>query len=99
MIRNAQNNGMCVQCSEQWYKFAMLSIVVCVCLCLRLQAAIAAAHKIGFPVIVRTAFSLGGLGSGFAHDEAQLRALCSRAFSSTPQVYWHFLMGHSTVIS
>eukprot|EP00041_Stephanoeca_diplocostata_P038083 m.1475849 g.1475849 ORF g.1475849 m.1475849 type:complete len:1525 (+) comp25156_c0_seq6:241-4815(+) len=50
------------------------------------DAAIAAAHKIGFPVIVRTAFSLGGLGSGFAHDEAQLRALCSRAFSSTPQV-------------
>lgn len=50
------------------------------------DAAIVAAKEIGFPVIVRSAFSLGGLGSGFAHDESQLRALCSRAFSQTPQV-------------
>jgi len=50
------------------------------------DAAVEAARKIGYPVIVRSAFSLGGLGSGFAHDEAQLRALCSRAFSQSPQV-------------
>ena len=31
-----------------------------------------AAHEIGYPVIVRAAFSLGGLGSGFAHDDAQV---------------------------
>eukprot|EP00038_Savillea_parva_P004025 m.133107 g.133107 ORF g.133107 m.133107 type:complete len:2201 (-) comp11351_c0_seq1:387-6989(-) len=49
-------------------------------------AAVEAANKIGYPVIVRTAFSLGGLGSGFAHDDNQLRQLCSRAFSQTPQV-------------
>lgn len=50
------------------------------------EEAIKAANEIGYPVIVRAAFSLGGLGSGFAHDDAQLRTLCSRAFSSCPQV-------------
>ncbi|KAF8430790.1 hypothetical protein L210DRAFT_3417169, partial [Boletus edulis BED1] len=48
--------------------------------------AIAAAREIGFPVIVRAAYALGGLGSGFAQDEAQLRALCSKAFATSPQV-------------
>ena len=37
-------------------------------------------------MIVRSAFSLGGLGSGFANDEAQLRALVGRAFTQTNQV-------------
>jgi len=50
------------------------------------EAAIKAANEIGYPVIVRAAFSLGGLGSGFAHDDQQLRTLCSRAFSTSPQV-------------
>lgn len=50
------------------------------------DAAIAAAREIGYPVIVRTAFSLGGLGSGFAHDDDQLRTLCGRAFSTCDQV-------------
>lgn len=48
--------------------------------------AIAAAQTIGFPVIVRAAYALGGLGSGFAQDEAQLRALCAKAFATSPQV-------------
>ncbi|KAG8215751.1 hypothetical protein J3R82DRAFT_7649 [Butyriboletus roseoflavus] len=48
--------------------------------------AIAAAGEIGFPVIVRAAYALGGLGSGFAQDEVQLRALCSKAFATSPQV-------------
>jgi carbamoyl-phosphate synthase/aspartate carbamoyltransferase len=48
--------------------------------------AIAAAQAIGFPVIVRAAYALGGLGSGFAQNEAQLRALCSKAFATSPQV-------------
>ena len=48
--------------------------------------AIAAAREIGFPIIVRAAYALGGLGSGFAQDEAQLRALCSKAFATSPQV-------------
>ncbi|CAA7267824.1 unnamed protein product [Cyclocybe aegerita] len=48
--------------------------------------AVAAATQIGFPVIVRAAYALGGLGSGFAQDEAQLRALCAKAFATSPQV-------------
>ncbi|EIW77899.1 carbamoyl-phosphate synth [Coniophora puteana RWD-64-598 SS2] len=48
--------------------------------------AVSAANAIGFPVIVRAAYALGGLGSGFAQDEAQLRALCSKAFATSPQV-------------
>ncbi|KAF7971570.1 hypothetical protein HWV62_20816 [Athelia sp. TMB] len=48
--------------------------------------AVAAALTIGFPVIVRAAYALGGLGSGFAQNEAQLKALCSKAFATSPQV-------------
>ncbi|KAH9927604.1 carbamoyl-phosphate synth [Fomitopsis serialis] len=48
--------------------------------------AVAAASVIGYPVIVRAAYALGGLGSGFAQDEKQLKALCSKAFATSPQV-------------
>ncbi|KAH9939653.1 carbamoyl-phosphate synthase [Epithele typhae] len=48
--------------------------------------ALVAAREIGFPVIVRAAYALGGLGSGFAQDEAQLKALCTKAFATSPQV-------------
>ncbi|KAJ3989224.1 hypothetical protein F5890DRAFT_1487470 [Lentinula detonsa] len=48
--------------------------------------AIAAANAIGFPVIVRAAYALGGLGSGFAQNVDQLKALCSKAFATSPQV-------------
>ncbi len=48
--------------------------------------AVTAAQAIGFPVIVRAAYALGGLGSGFAQDEAQLKALCTKAFATSPQV-------------
>lgn len=41
---------------------------------------------IGFPVIVRAAYALGGLGSGFAENEAQLLELCNKAFAASPQV-------------
>ena len=50
------------------------------------EEAIAAAQTIGFPVIVRAAYALGGLGSGFAQNEDQLRALCAKAFATSPQV-------------
>jgi carbamoyl-phosphate synthase/aspartate carbamoyltransferase len=49
------------------------------------EAAVAAS-RIGFPVIVRAAYALGGLGSGFAQNESQLRALCSKAFATSSQV-------------
>ena len=41
---------------------------------------------IGFPVIVRAAYALGGLGSGFANNEDELRDLCNKAFAASPQV-------------
>ena len=48
--------------------------------------AVAAASKIGYPVILRAAFALGGLGSGFAHDEASCRELAVKALSASSQV-------------
>jgi carbamoyl-phosphate synthase/aspartate carbamoyltransferase len=50
------------------------------------EEAIFAARSIGFPVIVRAAYVLGGLGSGFAENESQLRSLCEKAFATSPQV-------------
>ena len=41
---------------------------------------------IGFPVIVRAAYALGGLGSGFANNEEELFDLCNKAFAASPQV-------------
>lgn len=49
-------------------------------------AALAAAEKLGYPVIVRAAYALGGLGSGFCDNPEQLMALTEKAFSFSPQV-------------
>lgn len=48
--------------------------------------ALLAASKIGYPVICRAAFALGGLGSGFANNAKELTALCNKAFAVSPQV-------------
>ncbi|KAL0086645.1 hypothetical protein F4703DRAFT_1941887 [Phycomyces blakesleeanus] len=48
--------------------------------------ALAAAKQIGYPVITRAAYALGGLGSGFADNEQELIALCNKAFATSPQV-------------
>ena len=48
--------------------------------------ALEAAHSLGYPLIVRAAYALGGLGSGFVEDDAQLEAVCEKAFSFSPQV-------------
>jgi carbamoyl-phosphate synthase large subunit len=45
-----------------------------------------AASKIGFPVIVRAAYACGGLGSGFASNQAELSTLVRSALASSPQV-------------
>lgn len=45
-----------------------------------------AAKTLGYPVIVRAAYALGGLGSGFADNEEELNTLCEKAFSFSPQV-------------
>ena len=45
-----------------------------------------AAAELGYPVIVRAAYALGGLGSGFCDNEEELNALVEKAFSFSPQV-------------
>ncbi|MDE5560999.1 MAG: carbamoyl-phosphate synthase (glutamine-hydrolyzing) large subunit, partial [Bacteroidaceae bacterium] len=45
-----------------------------------------AATELGYPVIIRSAYALGGLGSGFCDNEQELDALCEKAFSFSPQV-------------
>jgi carbamoyl-phosphate synthase small subunit len=51
-----------------------------------MDEAVEAASKIGYPVLIRAAFALGGLGSGFANNEAELRSLAAKAFSSSHQI-------------
>lgn len=46
----------------------------------------AAAERLGYPVLVRSAFALGGLGSGFANNREELTALVTSAFAHTSQV-------------
>ncbi|GAA5857005.1 hypothetical protein JCM8547_007911 [Rhodosporidiobolus lusitaniae] len=48
--------------------------------------ALEAAEKIGYPVILRSAYSLGGLGSGFAENADELRDLSAKSLSLSPQV-------------
>ena len=50
------------------------------------EEAVEVAHRIGFPVLVRAAFALGGLGSGFAENESELRTQCAKAFSVSHQI-------------
>lgn len=50
------------------------------------EEALRVVKEIGFPVIVRAAYALGGLGSGFADNEQQLEDLCNKAFAASPQV-------------
>lgn len=45
-----------------------------------------AARELGYPVIVRAAYALGGLGSGFCDNEEELDVLVEKAFSFSPQV-------------
>ncbi|MBO7487989.1 MAG: carbamoyl-phosphate synthase (glutamine-hydrolyzing) large subunit, partial [Bacteroidales bacterium] len=45
-----------------------------------------AAREIGYPVILRSAYALGGLGSGFCNDEAELDLQAGKAFAYSPQV-------------
>ncbi len=51
-----------------------------------LGAARSIARRIGYPVMMRTGFSLGGRGSGIARDEADLRQRATEAFASSPQI-------------
>ena len=50
------------------------------------EEALAAAESIGYPIIVRSAYALGGLGSGFASNKEELRNLSARSLSLAPQI-------------
>ncbi|OGX85802.1 carbamoyl phosphate synthase large subunit [Hymenobacter lapidarius] len=54
--------------------------------CTTMEAALAAGETIGFPIIVRAAFALGGLGSGFANNMDELRALARQSFTTSDQI-------------
>ncbi|KAK8797635.1 hypothetical protein WA158_005981 [Blastocystis sp. Blastoise] len=53
---------------------------------LTLDEALEVAHRIGYPVLIRSAFALGGLGSGFAKDDESLLDLAQKAFSGSKQI-------------
>ena len=54
--------------------------------CENIEQARQAARDLGYPVIIRAAYALGGLGSGFCDNEEELDALAEKAFSFSPQV-------------
>ena len=54
--------------------------------CETIEQARKAASELGYPVILRAAYALGGLGSGFCDNEEELNKLAEKAFSFSPQV-------------
>ena len=54
--------------------------------CENMEEARKAAAHLGYPVIIRAAYALGGLGSGFCDNEDELNMLAEKAFSFSPQV-------------
>lgn len=48
--------------------------------------AVSAAETVGYPVIIRAAYTLGGQGSGFCNNEEEMRKLAAHAFSYSPQI-------------
>ncbi len=54
--------------------------------CENMEEARIAVAKIGYPIIVRAAYTLGGLGSGFCNNDQELETLGAKAFSYSPQI-------------
>ena len=54
--------------------------------CENIETARKAAKELGYPVIIRAAYALGGLGSGFCDNEEELNKIAEKAFSFSPQV-------------
>ena len=54
--------------------------------CEDMDSAIAAARRIGYPIMIRSAYALGGLGSGVCPDEKTFREIAESAFTFAPQV-------------
>ena len=53
-------------------------------ICHTLDEVVAAADDLGYPVVVRPSFTMGGVGSGFAHDEAELRRIAGTGLAASP---------------
>ena len=54
--------------------------------CDTVEEALAAGNKVGFPLMIRSAFALGGLGSGICDDEEHLKEMAKKALSVAPQI-------------
>jgi carbamoyl-phosphate synthase large subunit len=50
------------------------------------EEAVKAAENLGYPIIIRAAYTLGGQGSGFCNNESELRKMAEKAFSYAPQI-------------
>jgi carbamoyl-phosphate synthase/aspartate carbamoyltransferase len=53
---------------------------------INIDEALEAANKIGYPVLIRAAYALGGLGSGFAADDEEMKSMAAKAFSTSDQI-------------
>ena len=53
-------------------------------ICHSLEEVIAAADELGYPVVVRPSFTMGGVGSGFAHDPEELRQIAGTGLAASP---------------
>ncbi|WP_159942150.1 MULTISPECIES: carbamoyl-phosphate synthase large subunit [unclassified Nocardiopsis] len=53
-------------------------------ICHTLEECLAAAEELNYPVVVRPSFTMGGAGSGFAHDETQLRRIAGQGLALSP---------------
>src|SRR4051812_5039558 len=53
-------------------------------ICHSIEDVLSAADDLGYPLVVRPSFTMGGLGSGFAHDEADLRRMAGAGLSASP---------------
>ena len=54
------------------------------CIAHTMDECLAAAKELGYPLVVRPSFTMGGLGSGFAHDEADLRRMAGAGLHDSP---------------
>ena len=52
--------------------------------CHSMDEVLRAADELGYPVVVRPSFTMGGVGSGFAHDEAELRSIAGAGLAASP---------------
>ncbi len=80
-IRNTEDRDLFVQELQKIDCKAPLSRAVG-----SLEEALAGAEHIGYPVMCRIAYALGGLGSGVAHDRDELREIAAKAFSNAKQI-------------